>query len=117
MHDPTPTFIDRLAEEHNQLEDRLAWLTGYFERTTFAMLPVTDQYLLKAQYSAMAAYELILQLRLKRLALPYDLKEAQRQLDQMERRVEDVCDVIEDGPRIPSLTESLDHAYRKATSP
>lgn len=62
-----PTFIHRLIEEKNQLDDRVNKLSAFIDTDGFKMLDVTDQYVLHEQLNHMNIYLSILVRRLDKL--------------------------------------------------
>lgn len=61
------TRQDRLAEEHQQLLERLGKLRDFLERDDFETLPNIDQALIRSQYHVMRAYAAILKERRARI--------------------------------------------------
>lgn len=58
--------VARMKEESEQLSDRLAKLNTFLDGPIFPTLNETDQALLGAQAGSMAAYKMILEIRIAR---------------------------------------------------
>ena len=66
MSTTTPsTFLTRLRDEHDQLNEKLAKLKAFFNAAQFEALFTKDKDLLKAQAEHMSAYLNTLKLRLQ----------------------------------------------------
>lgn len=55
----------RVIEEQKELEQKLKRLNGFFDGPNFPKLPSRTQHLMTAQFHAMAAYEIIISLRIE----------------------------------------------------
>jgi len=60
------TYQERMAEESEQLEDRLVKLNAFIRSDAYEQLDAVDQLLLRLQASAMAQYTAILEQRIAR---------------------------------------------------
>lgn len=62
-----PAFLQRMLDEHQDLNSRLDKLTGFVDTASFNALDPVDQSLLRMQRAAMAEYEKVLRERITRL--------------------------------------------------
>lgn len=58
------TFVDRMREERNQLEERIRKALEFTKSDTYRTLSSTERYLLEGQIASMQAYFNFLQLRI-----------------------------------------------------
>lgn len=58
------TFIDRMREERNQLDERIRKAIEFTKSDTYRTLSSTERYLLEGQIASMQAYFNYLQLRI-----------------------------------------------------
>lgn len=61
------TFQERMAEESQQLEDRLIKLQNFIRSDAYETLADVDQLLLRLQAGAMTQYAAVLESRISRL--------------------------------------------------
>lgn len=59
------TFVDRMVDELNELEDKIAKINAFIHSHTFSELQKIEQHMLYSQGTAMAAYLCALNMRLE----------------------------------------------------